>query len=66
MGRTALHEAASNGHLAVVHVLLAHGANVNITDNVSSMLLCCIEQFLYFVQFVFCIYKGIYCSEDLY
>jgi len=31
-GRTALHLAASEGHIDVVQYLIAHGANINLTD----------------------------------
>ena len=35
-GETALHWAAYRGHIAIMHSLLKHGANVNIRDNVVS------------------------------
>ena len=38
-GASPLHAAATNGHAAVVDVLLAHGADVNDTNDVRATLL---------------------------
>jgi ankyrin repeat protein len=38
-GHTALHEAAEQGHTAVVTLLLERGADINTTNNVSGIVL---------------------------
>lgn len=37
-GVTPLHDAAANGHIEVVKLLLAHGASINLKDNNVSLL----------------------------
>ena len=41
--KTALHEASEGGHTAVVQLLLAHGANLFLTDQVRSILMSIIR-----------------------
>ena len=57
--RTALHLAASNGHIAMVrHLVLIHGANMNVLDrsdsnciliSIRALLLCMVAMLLCFI-----------------
>lgn len=61
-GVTPLHDAAENGHVHVVKLLLSHGASINLKDDKVSLEKCAeslyiISQVVYMVRMLWRFYK---------